>query len=105
VAEWYRENGKHEVYAGGREVEMESTDHSLVIRAEDAERVRERGELPLTASDEERQARKAEREAEKAREIYEEMVLGKKPSKLDLIKIEVLNRRDDKEKEMSATGK
>ncbi len=105
VADWYKEHGKHDVYAGGKEVKLESIEHSLTIRAEDADKQRDRGELPLTASDEERQARKAEREAEKAREIYEEMVLGKKPSKLDLIKIEVLNRRDDKEKEMSAAGK
>ena len=103
VADWHKEHGKHEVYAGGKEVKLDSVDHSLVIRADDADRTRERGELPLTASDEERQARKADREAAKAREIYEEMVLGKKPSKLDLIKIEVLNR--DKEKELSAAGK
>ena len=105
VAEWYKENGKHDVYAGGKEVALESTEHGLVIKAEDAERVRDRGALPLTAADEEKQRRKAEREAVKTREIYEEMVLGKKPSKLDLIKIEVLNRKEQKEAAMSASSK
>jgi len=105
VAEWYKENGKHDVYAGGKEVALESTEHGLVIKAEDAERVRDRGALPLTAADEEKQERQAEREAAKTREIYEEMVLGKKPSKLDLIKIEVLNRKEQDEAAMSASSK
>ncbi len=104
VAEWYREHGKHGVYAGGKNVELETTEHSLKIRAEDANRVRDRGELPMTAADEEKQRRQAEREAQKAREIYEEMVMGKRPSKMDLIKIEVLNRREeDKEEALSAS--
>ncbi len=103
VAEWYKENGKHDVYAGGKKVALESTEHGLVIKAEDADRVRDRGALPLTAADEERQKRKAEREAAKTREIYEEMVLGKKPSKLDLIKIEVLNRKDESEAAMTTS--
>ena len=36
---------------------LESTEHGLVIKAEDADRVRDRGALPLTAADEERQKR------------------------------------------------
>ena len=74
-----------------------------MIRAEDSDRVRDRGELPLTAADEERLKRKAEREKAKVQEIYEDMVLGKKPSKVDLIKIEVLNRREE-EKEAALTA-
>jgi hypothetical protein len=103
VAEWYKENGKHGVYAAGKNVELESTEHNLVIRAEDAGRVRDRGELPLTAADEERQRRKAEREAQKAKEIFEEMALGKKPSKIDLIKIEILNRQQGEKEEKELT--
>ena len=105
VAEWHKEKGKHGVYAGGKEVELESTEHSLVIRAEDAGRVRDRGELPMTASDEERLQRKAKREEVKVQEIYEEMVLGKKASKLDLIKIEVLNRKEEKKEEAMAASR
>ena len=105
VAEWHRENGKQGVYAGGKKVELASTEHDLVIRREDADRVRDRGELPLTASDEGKMARKRQREAEKAQEIYEEMVLGKKKSKMDLIKLEVFSRlEEEKEKEMSAAA-
>ena len=105
VSEWYRENGKHGVYAKGKEVELESIEHGLVIRAEDAERVRDRGALALTASDEEKAVRQSEREEQKAREIYEEMVLGKRPSKVDLIKIELLNRREEeKDRDEVATA-
>jgi hypothetical protein len=108
VAEWYRENGKHGVYAGGKNVELETTEHSLVIRADDAERVRDREEdIPMTAADEERMRRKAERDAQKAKEIFEEMALGKKPSKIDLIRIEVLNRQEgqvEQDKEMTVAN-
>jgi uncharacterized radical SAM superfamily Fe-S cluster-containing enzyme len=108
VAEWYRENGKHGVYAGGKNVELETTEHSLVIRADDAERVRDREEdIPMTAADEERMRRKAERDAQKAKEIFEEMALGKKPSKIDLIRIEVLNRQEgqvEQDKELTVAN-
>ena len=59
----------------------------------------------MTASDEEKAVRQSEREEQKAREIYEEMVLGKRPSKVDLIKIELLNRREEeKDREEVATA-
>ena len=104
VAEWHKEKGKHGVYAAGKNVELETTEHKLVIRAEDAERTRDRGELPLTAADEARMKRKAERDDAKAKEIFEEMALGKKPSKIDLIKIEVLNRQEEDKEEVTLTN-
>jgi hypothetical protein len=86
VAEWYKQHGKHEVFAKGKKVNLESYEHSLKIDAADAARVRDRGDAPLTAADEDRMRRKAMREAAEVRAIYEEMVL-KRPAEKQLVQI------------------
>jgi len=69
VAEWYRTHGKHEIYAKGKNVNLESYAHSLKIDAEDAARVRHlEHDIPLTAAEEDRIRRK---------KAYEELVLKK----------------------------
>ncbi len=87
VAQWYRTHGKHEIYAKGRSVNLANYEHSLVIDAADAARVRPKEhDVPMTAADEDRLRRKkAWEEAAKVREIYEEMVL-KKP-KAEVVQI------------------
>jgi uncharacterized radical SAM superfamily Fe-S cluster-containing enzyme len=76
VAEWYKTHGKHEIYAKGKEVHLDSTQHSLTVRAEDAARIREREhDVPLTAAEEDKARRKAAWEAQQARQLYEELVL------------------------------
>jgi len=32
LTKWYEEHGRHEIFAGGKNVKMESTEHSLVLR-------------------------------------------------------------------------
>ncbi len=78
VAEWYKKHGRHAIYAGGKNVDLSSYEHSLELRQEDVNRVRPRSELPQTARDEKLMRRKAVREATMVREYYEEMVLKKK---------------------------
>ena len=34
LTKWYEEHGRHEIFAGGKAVDMESKDHSLVLNAE-----------------------------------------------------------------------
>ncbi|SRR5579871_1163293 len=83
VGEWYRQHGKHMVYAKGKNVDMEAYETSLNIDAEDAARVKSHEhEAPMTAAEEDKMRRKAAREAAKVREIYEEMVLKRKPEPL-----------------------
>ena len=82
VADWYKNHGKHEVFAKGKKVGLESYDHFLKVDDEDAARVRSLGDGPQTAADEARMRRKAAREAAKVRKVYEEMVLNKKPDEL-----------------------
>src|SRR6266850_954239 len=79
VAEWYKSHGKHEIYAKGKAVNLQSFEHSLVIDANDAARVRHlEHDVPLTAAEEDRARRKkAYEEQAKVRAIYEELVLKK----------------------------
>ncbi len=87
VAKWYEEHGRHEIFAGGKNVGLQSYDHSLQLRQDDTERIRDRGELPLTARDEKMARRKAARQAAQVREYYEEMVLKKKSEKKSLVQL------------------
>lgn len=88
VAKWYEENGRHEIYAGGKNVDLNTYDHALQLREDDVERVRDNAGRPQTARDEKMMRRKAAREAAQVREYYEETVLKKK-KKEDLVQISV----------------
>ncbi len=79
VAQWYRTHGKHEIYAKGRSVNLDSYEHSLVIDAADAARVRPKEhDIPMTAAEEDRiRRREALQQQAKVRAIYEELVLKK----------------------------
>lgn len=59
VAQWYKRYGRHAVYSGGKEVPLESTDHSLYVNPEHAARVRSKGDGPQNAHDEVIAKRKA----------------------------------------------
>jgi uncharacterized radical SAM superfamily Fe-S cluster-containing enzyme len=89
VAEWYKTHGKHAIYAKGKSVELDTTQHSLTVNAADAARVRTlEHDVPLTAAEEEKARRKAAWEAQQAaqaRKVYEEIVLQKTQS--DLVQI------------------
>ncbi len=87
VADWYKEHGRHEIFAGGKDVNLDSYDHVLSINAEDAARVKDKGDKPQTARDEKLARRKAAKEAAMVREYYEEMVLNKKKKKEDLVEL------------------
>jgi hypothetical protein len=79
VAQWYKTHGKHDIFAKGKKVDLDTYEHSLRINANDAARVRHlEHDIPLTAAEEDRaRRRKANEEAAKVRRIYEEMVLKK----------------------------
>ena len=79
VAQWYKTQGKHEIYAKGKKVDLNTYEHSLKIDADDASRVRHLDDnIPQTAAEEDRIRRKqAFEEAAKVRKIYEELVLRK----------------------------
>jgi 7,8-dihydro-6-hydroxymethylpterin dimethyltransferase len=59
IAKWYKENGRHEIYANNHNVNLESFEHSLIIDQEAATAVREREkDKPMTAKEEARMMKK-----------------------------------------------
>ncbi len=93
VAQWYRTHGKHEIYAKGKKVNLENYEHSLVIDAAAAARVRPKEhDIPMTAAEEDRLRRKkALEEQAKVREIYEELVLKKpQPAVVQISSVEAI---------------
>jgi uncharacterized radical SAM superfamily Fe-S cluster-containing enzyme len=85
VAQWYKEHGRHQIYAKGKNVDLDSYEHSLKVDPVDAARVRQKADdgVPKTASEEDRmRRRKAMEEAAKVRKIYEELVLKRPPEPL-----------------------
>jgi len=76
-------------------VPMESFDHNLNLNPVDVARVRDRGDEPQTAADEERIARQKAREAQKMKQMMDELTYGKnlgQTEKSELVKIELAHR-------------
>ncbi len=71
VAKWYKENGRHAVYANHKPLVLDSYDHNLVVDPVAASRVRAKVDGPQTAHEEELMMRR----------LYDEMVLGKKANR------------------------
>ena len=68
VAKWYQENGRHEIFAGGKTVELSEAAHELVLNPVDLMRPNKpEMEGPKTAHE----------EAVMMRKLYQEMVLKK----------------------------
>jgi hypothetical protein len=87
LTKWYDEHGRHEIIAGGKRVALPSTDHNLVLRADDVNRERQH-DLELkgiakTAREEKTRARDAKlkdkAENDQMMKLYREHVLGEKP--------------------------
>jgi uncharacterized radical SAM superfamily Fe-S cluster-containing enzyme len=87
LTKWYEERGRHEIIAGGKKVNLASTEHSLVLRADDVNRERQHDlddkGIAKTAREEKIRARDAKiKESAKDAEmmkLYREHVLGEKP--------------------------
>jgi len=78
VAKWYEEHGRHEIYAGGKNVELSSYEHSLRLNQEDVQRKRVKTSKPQTAREEKLLRRSTAKQAAEVRQYYEETVLKKK---------------------------
>ena len=89
VAQWYKDNGRHEIFARGKEVELDTTDHGLKLNPIDLERPNKPDmEGPKTAAEEMQMMRK----------LYQQMVLEKNEIKGEsLVQIGGLKRtkKDD----------
>ncbi|MCV4796088.1 hypothetical protein OFB84_29620, partial [Escherichia coli] len=68
VAQWYKEHGRHEVFARGKHVELGETSHDLILNEVDLARPNKpQMEGPKTAAEEMQMMRK----------LYQQMVLEK----------------------------
>jgi 7,8-dihydro-6-hydroxymethylpterin dimethyltransferase len=77
IADWYKKNSRHQIYAGEKNLPLESAQGALYIRPEDAQRVRAKSTLPQTAREEKLRRRRAAREAVQVRQDYEEGLASK----------------------------
>jgi len=97
LTKWYEEHGRHEIFAGGKNVKMESEEHSLVLRegivTEEVQHDLDKLGIAKTARQEKLRARDAKQKEAEARgpkkddaaynarmaSLYREVVLKEKP--------------------------
>jgi hypothetical protein len=74
VATWYKEHGRHEIFARGKEVELADPSHGMILNEIDLQRPHKPTmEGPKTAAE----------EAVLMRKLYQQMVLDKQQIKGD----------------------
>lgn len=86
VAQWYKEHGRHEVFARGKEVELGDKSHNLILNEVDLARPNKpQMDGPKTAAE----------EVQMMRKLYNQMVLEKNQIKGDnLVQIGGLKKKD-----------
>ncbi len=110
LTKWYEEHGKHEIFAGGKQVPLAARDHSMVLRDEiitrevqhDLDRLgiaKNAGEEKTRARDE----RLRQQENERMAKLYREHVLGE-TTKADLVQIQNPGAVPAKQEEREEVG-
>ncbi len=88
LTKWYEEHGRHEIFAGGKNVKMESTEHSLVLKDEivtkEEQHDLDKLGIAKNAREEKIRARDAKQKNDPAYNarmaaLYREVVLKEKP--------------------------
>ena len=103
LTKWYDEHGRHEIFAGGKKVALDTTEHTLKLDAEAVAKGKqhdldEKG-IAKTAREEKLRARKAQQEHEQMAELYRQVVLKEaKPEVATGLQIQGLGKKKtDKE--------
>jgi uncharacterized radical SAM superfamily Fe-S cluster-containing enzyme len=111
LTKWYEEHGRHEIFAGGKQVALESKEHSLTLNEEHVHAARnmtldDQG-IAKTAREEKLRARdtnaKVRQEAEDAKmmALYRQHVLGEKvPEVGGFVSLESLGVKAEKKEEV-----
>jgi len=94
LTKWYEEHGKHEIFAGGKSVPLESSEHAMVLREGlvtlDVQHDLDRLGIAKTAREEKARARDSKlherQENERMMKLYREHVLKEQPG-TDLVQI------------------
>jgi hypothetical protein len=87
LTKWYEEHGKHEIFAGGKKVGLESINHSLVLRAEDVQHAKQTDldklGIAKNAREEKKRARdqklNEKQENQRMAKLYRQHVLKEEP--------------------------
>jgi hypothetical protein len=111
LTKWYEERGRHEIFAGGKTVPLESLEHSLVLRQElvttEAQHDLDRLGIAKNAREEKTRARDAKlkerQENERMMKLYKEHVLKEQPASPGLVQIGGATAAEERE-EVGAFG-
>ncbi len=86
LTKWYDEHGRHEIIAGGKQVNLVSKDHSLILRADDVNHAKQHDlddlGIAKTAREEKKRARDEklkQDENERMAKLYRQHVLKEQP--------------------------
>jgi hypothetical protein len=97
LSRWYEERGRHEIFAGGREVKLDSVEHSMLLREElitqDVQRDLDRLGIAKNAREEQLRARaeklRLQKENERMAKLYRQHILKEPaPEAPSLVQIE-----------------
>ena len=87
LTKWYEEHGRHEIFAGGKEVALGTTEHSLNLREAivTTEQQQDLVQLGIARNTREEKAKARTRswpelENKKMAQLYREHILGEKPA-------------------------
>ena len=87
LTKWYEEHGRHEIFAGGKQVSLNNTAHSLVLREDDVHHAKQTDldELGIakTAREEKKRARDEklkQQEDDRMAKLYRQHVLKEQPN-------------------------
>jgi uncharacterized radical SAM superfamily Fe-S cluster-containing enzyme len=94
LTKWYEENGKHEIFAGGKAVGLENKSHSLVLRDDDVHHAKQQDldklGIAKTAREEKTRARDEklkQQENERMAKLYRQHVLNEQPAGEGLVQL------------------
>ena len=87
LTKWYEERGRHEIFAGGKQVGLESANHSLVLRSDDVNHGKQTDldklGIAKNAREEKKRARdeklREQQENERMAKLYRQHVLKEQP--------------------------
>ena len=97
---FYEEHGRHEIFAGGKKVALDTTSHSLKLDQEAVNKGKqtdldEKG-IAKTAREEKLRARKAQAEHQRMAEMYRQVVLKEpKPEIASGLQIQGLKKKEE----------
>jgi hypothetical protein len=112
LTKWYEEHGKHEIFAGGKQVPLKQVDHSLVLREDiitnEVQHDLDRLGIAKTAGEEKMRARDAKlrEQQENARmaKLYREHVLKEAPAPANLVRLDQIQPAVEEREEVGSFG-